>query len=357
MMAEAREKVVAMCEELAPKDIMPREAFGGVMKDLGLNWLMEQQTLGFRTPKLSIVDKMEMAKRRMRESKALAIQAASYPSQAVTTAAVDNRRIQSNARRSPSDKPGHMPVSTRSFQAAIFMGHFPSTTSAPLSFQPRTAEVRPSMASIGLANSNLGKGFSSGAPHRVESTHYRSDGRSSSHSFASHVPVASSANQPVAKSVVSPLHPLSASPANTVTKMKPLDQDHPQIKPEGNGSSSAPQITPQVLNIKTTKPVITQSASTMLSSMHHPVQGMHFVHIAPIFNHHLEVSKIVLKLLHPKLPEPLSWTPPSRDYMNKALICQMCKSMINEMDGVLVMLVRKVFAFKVSPVFGTKGYS
>ena len=64
MMAEARQKVVALCEELAPKDILPRESFGVLIDDLGLNRLKEQR-LGFRTPKLSISDKMALTKRRV----------------------------------------------------------------------------------------------------------------------------------------------------------------------------------------------------------------------------------------------------------------------------------------------------
>ncbi|GAB4846085.1 hypothetical protein Ancab_025083 [Ancistrocladus abbreviatus] len=332
MMAEAREKVVAICEELAPKDIMPMEAFGGVIEDLGLNRLKEQQRLGFRGPKLSILDKMELAKRRMGESKVFASQAASYPSQQLQTAAAaagDNRSKPLNAHMLPSNKPGRVPVSTTSFRPPTPAGHVPSTTSAPLPFQPRTSEVRP-MVHTGLANSNLGKDFPSGAPPRVEGTHYRSDARPNGPSFAPHLP----ANQQVVKPVGSPFQPLSASPANMVTKTKL--PDHPQIKLEGNASVSAPQITPQVANVQTTIPVIPQTAPTTVSGMHHPIQSLHFVHTAPIFNHHLEISKIVQKLLYPKLPEPPSWIPPSRDYMNKALTCQMCKSVINEVEGVLV---------------------
>ncbi|GMH05772.1 hypothetical protein Nepgr_007612 [Nepenthes gracilis] len=80
MIAEGRAIVVEICDELAPRDILPREAFRGVIQDLRLNRLKEQG-LGFRTPKLSIVNKMELAKQKMVESKAFAAQAASYPVQ------------------------------------------------------------------------------------------------------------------------------------------------------------------------------------------------------------------------------------------------------------------------------------
>lgn len=61
MMAVAREKLAHVCQTFAPKDVFPRDAFGAVIEDLGLNKLKEQR-LGFRPPKMSIADKLLMAK-------------------------------------------------------------------------------------------------------------------------------------------------------------------------------------------------------------------------------------------------------------------------------------------------------
>lgn len=65
MMAEAKAKVAELCAELAPKDVIPRDAVGVVMEDLGLNRVRDQR-LGFRPPKLSIADKMLLTKRKVR---------------------------------------------------------------------------------------------------------------------------------------------------------------------------------------------------------------------------------------------------------------------------------------------------
>ena len=65
MMAEAREMLAAVCEEFAPKNVFPREAFGAVMEDLGLNKLREQK-LGFRPPKMSIAEKVLLTKQKVR---------------------------------------------------------------------------------------------------------------------------------------------------------------------------------------------------------------------------------------------------------------------------------------------------
>lgn len=64
MMAEARDKLAEVCQMFAPKDVFPRDAFGGVIEDLGLNKLKEQR-LGFRPPKMSIAEKMLLSKRKV----------------------------------------------------------------------------------------------------------------------------------------------------------------------------------------------------------------------------------------------------------------------------------------------------
>ncbi|KAL0399173.1 UNVERIFIED_CONTAM: hypothetical protein Sradi_2260600 [Sesamum radiatum] len=63
LMAEARNRLAKVCEGFAPKDVFPRDAFGGVIEDLGLNKLKEQR-LGFRPPKMSIAEKLLVSKRK-----------------------------------------------------------------------------------------------------------------------------------------------------------------------------------------------------------------------------------------------------------------------------------------------------
>ena len=65
MMAEAREKLADVCKEFAPKDIFPRDAFGTVIEDLGLNRLKEQR-LGIRPQKMSIAEKLKFTKQKVR---------------------------------------------------------------------------------------------------------------------------------------------------------------------------------------------------------------------------------------------------------------------------------------------------
>ncbi|MCD9560850.1 hypothetical protein HAX54_019658 [Datura stramonium] len=63
MMAEAREKL-ALCQTFVPKDVFPRYAFGAVIEDLGLNKPKEQR-IGFHPPKMSIAEKLLIAKEKV----------------------------------------------------------------------------------------------------------------------------------------------------------------------------------------------------------------------------------------------------------------------------------------------------
>ncbi|GAB2284718.1 hypothetical protein Dimus_019171 [Dionaea muscipula] len=317
MMAEGREKMVAMCGEMAPRDIMPREAFGGVIEDLGLNRLKEVR-LGLRPPRLSIVEKMELVKRRMVGSIASAAEAASRPPQRVQAAGVS------------SDKPRTMPVSS----STMPVGRVSSMTPAAMTFQSRANEVKPSMVSSGSANSNVGRDFPSTAPSRVETVRHRQDKKPNGPLFTPQVPVTSSTEQHLVKHITTPAQTLSAP--STHAGIKPREMEHAQTKVGGNMDVSARHIAPQATNIQTTKPVVAQTAPAVFPGVHQSVQGAHFVQAAPIFNRHVEISKVVQKLLYPKLPEHPSWTPPPRDYMSRILTCQLCKSAINEVDGVLV---------------------
>jgi hypothetical protein len=67
LMAEARTKLAEACASFAPKDLVGREAIGSVIEDLGLNAKLKDQRLGFRgPPKLTIKEKLENAKRKVR---------------------------------------------------------------------------------------------------------------------------------------------------------------------------------------------------------------------------------------------------------------------------------------------------
>ena len=75
LMREARAKLASLCEGLAPKDIVTREAIGTVIEDLGLNFKLKDQRLGFRTPKMSIAERYSHAKWKVTNPLSLALSA------------------------------------------------------------------------------------------------------------------------------------------------------------------------------------------------------------------------------------------------------------------------------------------
>ncbi|KAL8162526.1 hypothetical protein V2J09_014015 [Rumex salicifolius] len=316
MMAEARAIAVSICEELAPKDIVPREAFGGIIEDLGLNRL-EEQRLGLR-PKQSIVEKMESSKRRMEESKSFAAQAAVDTIQRAQ-AVGENRGAPTAVHTFSSDKASHMQASAGTFQHNSQTGHVSSASSTILYFQPSNAQVRAPLGSTGMPNTNLGRDSSS-TTSRVDIPHLGSDGRVNGSFQAPNLPTGYTVK------TTATLQPQSIPSSNISTKIEP--PEYPSVKTEGNPNLHVLPLKSQATNV----PAFTQVLPGTVPSMHHPIQGTQFVHAA----HHIEISKIVQKLLHPKPAEHPTWSPPSKDYMSKSVACQTCKYAIKEVDNMFV---------------------
>ncbi|CBI26704.3 unnamed protein product, partial [Vitis vinifera] len=218
MMEEARAKVVAMCEGLAPKDIVPREVIGGMIEDLGISG--REQKLGFRPPKMSIAEKLLLTKRKMEESKEFVAHSATYSSQRLQStfgSPTESRGPQHTARMFPSDKPGHPPISSGGFQPASPLGNVSAATTTPLPYQD-------SSSSLSLP--------------RVERTHFRLDGRPNGSPYPSQVQAAnSSVDHFPAKTPTWSLQPQSVSSVKTGPENKV--QDHIAARVEGAADISS----------------------------------------------------------------------------------------------------------------------
>ncbi|KAI3703020.1 hypothetical protein L6452_28774 [Arctium lappa] len=281
MMVEAREKLADICEEFAPKAVFPREAFGTIIEDLGLNRLRETK-LGIRPPKMSIAEKLELTKQKMEKSEVFPIHAATY------TPRVAESRATSNAVRTfPSGKADHVPNSSGSFQHHSTVVHAsPVSNSRTLPYQLPTSEVRPGGSNV-LPGSHLGRNSTALPIPQGARPHIRSD---------------------------------------EISNAKPAG-DH--------GTSNTPTWSAQSQSISFAKPGSDKGSAHLTNINHHVRHRMNFVQ-SPVVGTHNEIGKIVQKILQPHMPERVTWTPPSRDYMNKPLTCQTCKGMINEVDTALV---------------------
>ncbi|KAK6934516.1 Zinc finger, PHD-finger [Dillenia turbinata] len=354
LMAEARAKLVDICEAIAPKDIVSKDAIESVIEDLGLNNKAKDLRLGFRTPKMSINDKLLHTKRKMEESKAFAAHAAAYSSQrsqANLSQGAENRGVSPSSRAFPSDKLSSAPI-TGGVQPTSALIHLSPATSTTLSNHMPVNEVKPPIASSTLASSHSGKDSSAPPLPKVERAHFRLDGRFNGSPLAPQVH-ADSAGDHQKKVPTLSLLSQSASPVNVGLENNALD--HNSAKVEGTSDGTVPQITPPATSNQTPRHFATHAPSN-LPSIHQPLQGVNFVQASSISNNSNEIAKIVQRLLQPQLPERPTWTPPSRDYMNKAMTCQACKLTINEVENVLVCdACEKGFHLKCLQSYNQKG--
>lgn len=111
-----------------------------------------------------------------------------------------------------------------------------------------------------------------------------------------------------------------------------------------------------VPQVSSSKPFISQTIPVNPQSVHQNFQSMNLAQ-APLLKHtHSDISKIVQKFLHPQTSERPDWTPPSRDYMNKPLTCQVCKFVMNDVDSVLICdACEKGFHLKCLQINNPKG--
>ncbi|XP_022716838.1 uncharacterized protein LOC111275642 isoform X2 [Durio zibethinus] len=330
LMAEARETLAEMCEEISPKDIVGREAIGNVIEELGLNSKLKEQRLGFRGMGMSIFQKVLLAKIKMEEPKKFAAPA-SYTSQSLQTnvgGSAENRGASHAAR------PIHATVSSGGFPVLSPPTHVIAAGSTPLQHQLPTSDVKTPTMSTGLPSGHLGRDSSSFAYPRVERPQIKFDGGSNVASYVSQVPANSSASPTLVNAPTWSIQAQPAALAKSGQENKVLT--HNTTKVEGSAGLTMPQMAPQAARDQTFRPFITQTATGTFPSVHQPVQGMNFAQAPPFVSNHNEIAQIVQKLLQPKLHERPTWTPPSREYMNKALTCQTCKLTINEVETVLL---------------------
>ncbi|KAF3679784.1 putative indole-3-acetate O-methyltransferase 1-like [Capsicum annuum] len=328
MMEEAREMLSQVCETFVPTDVFPRDAFGAIIEDLGLNKLKEQR-LGLRPPKMSIAEKLMISKDKLEKTVEFSVPAATYSSQRpqANVATTTENRGPSHVRMFPPNKASPVVNPSGSFQSASPLVHGTPASSAPLPYQLPTSEIRP-VISGGVVSGNQVRDSSLVALPRVERPSFRMDGRpnGSSHTLQVQGNKTTSGDQSSIRTPTWSVQPASVPAA----KCGPDNMMTAQI---GDKVQRGAEVKPQMI---ASRPFITQTTAGNLPTTHSRLQGASFVKSPPLGNTHAEIGKIVQKFLQPRLSERPAWNPPSRDYMCKALSCQMCKSTINEVDNVLV---------------------
>ncbi|KAK9127832.1 hypothetical protein Syun_016629 [Stephania yunnanensis] len=104
----------------------------------------------------------------------------------------------------------------------------------------------------------------------------------------------------------------------------------------GSTEISTPQVGSQVSTDQNLHPAPAQTSSANLQSLHQPSPARNYVSVASLYSNHIDIAKNVQKFLQPRPSEHPNWTPPSTDYMNKSLTCQICKTTIHDVESLLV---------------------
>ncbi|XP_072982449.1 uncharacterized protein [Typha latifolia] len=306
MVAEARERLAGVCEGVKPKDLFSREAVRVVVEDLGLN-RMKDSAMGFRPPKMSIAEKVLLTKKKMEETKEIAMHQSFSPSQHLPVALGTNPDHQGKmlpgAPRFMSEKASAMSISSGGLQSQP-MAHVPALASAATSLkQPQINDTRSSLPVKPVSNPSLA------LPHRE--AHARLNG----------------------PTYLSQTGGSSALAAHEQTS-KLLD--HNAIKSEGMHEINAVQASNQVMGNQEAKASLSQAGSGSLLIGHQAPPGITFVHTPSVFTNHSDIAKNVQRILQPKVSNYPNWIPPSTEYMNKLINCQVCKIIVTDVESLLV---------------------
>lgn len=269
LMVEAKSKLVDMCQEFPPKDIIGRDAIGAVIEDLGLNGKLKDQRLGFRAPKLTISEKLSLGKRKMEDAKKNTVVPTIYTSPAHLTPA-----------------------------SSVSMGH-----------QWVNNEMKVSGSAVNASGTHFVKDASGIRPQFKPDVHA---------SASSHGPV-----------------PGGNYYGNAAASWSA--QPHPSSSTISFGTPSESKVhVPSSSRVTdpSFRPFVSQPQPGAFPGM----KGVTYGQTSSPFgnNHHAEIAKIIHKVLQPRAKQNLLWNPPSREYMSKAMTCQMCQGTINEVETLLI---------------------
>ncbi|WOL13941.1 hypothetical protein Cni_G22721 [Canna indica] len=323
LVAEARQRLVGMCEAVKPKELFSREAVRVVVEDLGLN-RSKDPVLGFRPPKMSISEKLLLTKKKMEEPKENHMHSSVYSPQQFPVSfggrSEPHGTLAHDASRFMQDK-SPMQASAGGFQSGSALSHVSVLTSAASSFKP-------SHISDVQGGANSAKQSSIFLEKASPSAHVGLSARPSGPPYLT---------QEQAENVTQKI-PTISSAQSTSTPVAKFGQpnkllDHNTVKSENTPGLNAVQSSQNARNHEI-KPSTVQAGRGGLH-MQSP-QGLTFVHTPALFTNHNDIAKSVQKILQANLSDQPSWTPPSTDYMSTALNCQICKNAIMDIESLLV---------------------
>ncbi|KAG6499801.1 hypothetical protein ZIOFF_039593 [Zingiber officinale] len=372
LVTEAKERLVVMCEAVKPKDLVSTEAVRVVVEDLGLN-RSKDPALGFQPPRMSIAEKLMLTKKKVRlptpfwflrlesrnpialtivaldlmfshcrtylityacglilqmeVSKETNVHSSVHSSQQlpVSVGAKSESRgtIASGASRISQDK-SPMPTSSGSFHNSSTISHVPVLAWA-------APNLKPSLISDAQAGVNTIKHSSSSRDKALPSAHNGLNARPSGPSYLTHD---QAENPPQKIPTISSMQSPSVAAVSRFSQPNKL-LDHTSIRSKGIAGANASQSSHQMINQEIKSSTI-QAGQGGLHITHQPTQGLAFFHAPSLYTNHNEIGKSVQRILQLKVLDHPNWIPPSSDYMNASLNCQICKNVISDTESLLV---------------------
>ncbi|PKA50486.1 PHD finger protein [Apostasia shenzhenica] len=309
---EARERLARACEEVRPKDLFPSEAVRGVVEDLGLN-RSRDPVLAIRQPKLSIAERVQHTKKKMEESKGIPTSPLASQLHSVTFSKSSESH---GSQRFFSGKQSPMVLTAGGFPST----HVPALASTMSSVkQITTIEAQPA-----IGKSSLGNDLHSLSTSNVEVSHQRLDTQINGSTYFT-LGSAAAANYLSEK--------VSASGLSTSVALAAQSQAK---KLEGNLNVGTIHASQKIIRNHDMKSPLVQATQAHMVIGNQSSQGVTFLHAHSFISKHNEIAKNLMSMVQPKVPDLLNLSPPSIEYMNKPINCQVCKMIITDMESLLI---------------------
>ncbi|CAN6477596.1 unnamed protein product [Victoria cruziana] len=313
LMAEARRKLACLCESLPPRELLSKDVYGILVEDLGLNRLNDQK--GLSRPRPSIAEKLRLTMKKIEEAKEFAAK----PSQTPHNGLFTNLNSQSMANTNfkvTSDKHNSMTPSLTAFRP--FTPINPTKSVSTSACQNHAQGIEPLVTGGSQLETDSSQQIKSeirygGTPHSTQSLRATAAG--------DQVPGAFPGTSSVQLSSVS-RDKVSQGLKQTVYGSR-MDQ--------GVRKDITSLSTSQLPDVKDSR---VHQASGGPYSVHQTVQ--HASLMSTTRASHNDIVRDVQKFLRPGSHIHPEWSPPSVEYMDAPLTCQICKVTITDIGSLVV---------------------
>ncbi|KAG6500178.1 hypothetical protein ZIOFF_040018 [Zingiber officinale] len=382
LVTEAQERLVVMCEVVKPKDLVSTEAVRVVAEDLGMN-RSKDPALGFQPPRMSIArekatDKIvALKKTRLPEDDEGVPPTTLREVSLFRMLSIDPHVVRLLDLKQDQNKEGqtilylvfeYMDTDLKKYIRSFRQSHemMPPMTVKILMYQlckgisfchghgvlhrdlkPHNLLMDRKTMMLKVADLGLSRAFTiplKKYTHEMEMSK-ETNVHSSVHS-SQQLPVSVGAKSESRGTIASVENPpqkiptISSMQSPSVVAVSRFSQpnkllDHTSIRSEGIVGANASQSSHQMKN-QEIKSSTVQAGQGGLHITHQPSQGLAFFHALSLYTNHNEIGKSVQRILQSKVLDHPNWIPPSSDYMNASLNCQICKNVISDIESLLV---------------------